>query len=134
MPKAIKPFSNYCFKDESRREAYIAEQVAGCEQSQTIKAERKAQRAGAVANAEVVSVGDIFDNHFLEMVILVRTSPGPKELSASLSQYFRSIGVKRVGFVDRSLVRPENGGADPRSRIGADQRSSLGVSSRNNSL
>jgi hypothetical protein len=61
MPKATNPFSNYQFKDEARREEYISEQVAAYERSQAIKAERKAQRAGAVANAEAVAVGDIFD-------------------------------------------------------------------------
>ncbi|KUJ06160.1 amidase signature enzyme [Mollisia scopiformis] len=50
-------------------------------------------------------VDDVFDNYFLEIVILIRASLVATELSALFSQYLCSIGVKRVGFVvDRSLA------------------------------
>jgi hypothetical protein len=61
-PKALKPYANYRFPSEARREAWIAEQVGSYLGSQRRLAERKAQRAGrTVTNAESVNVGDIFD-------------------------------------------------------------------------
>lgn len=61
LPKATKPYANYRFANEAAREAWITQQVTNYEAAQTVKAERKTVRAGSAANAEAVTVGDIFD-------------------------------------------------------------------------
>lgn len=61
-PKGIKPIANLIFRDEARREAYIAEQVANLLDKQRRVADRKAIRSGlGGVKLEEVNVGDIFD-------------------------------------------------------------------------
>jgi hypothetical protein len=62
-PKGIKPLANYVFKDEARREAFIAYQVENQLHRQRRVVERRAQRAGRLEGVklEPVEVGDIFE-------------------------------------------------------------------------
>lgn len=62
-PKATKPFANYVFPDEARREAFIAEQVENYLSGQRKRAKRKLERAGRLEGVKLqeVNVGDIFD-------------------------------------------------------------------------
>jgi hypothetical protein len=63
MPKGIRPFANYLFRSEARREEYIAQQVESYLDKQRRVAERKAARAGRLEGVklETVEVGDIFN-------------------------------------------------------------------------
>lgn len=61
QPKGLKPNASYRFRNELQREDWINRQVVAYEARQAALAERKAARAGRVANAEEVNVGDIFD-------------------------------------------------------------------------
>ena len=59
-PKAIKPFANYRFKDQSELHKYVYEMDQRISNHQKLVAERKAARKGTQEMIDAVSVGSIF--------------------------------------------------------------------------
>jgi hypothetical protein len=60
LPKAIKPFANYLFSTEQKREEYIMKQVTRLQNHQAWREEQKQARKGTPDQVDSVKIGDIF--------------------------------------------------------------------------